>query len=921
MLEHNQLISEGLLLAKTYSSPEVMLSVVIAIISSFTTFGIAGRVIAACNNVQKTLWFIFGSFTMGLGIWAMHFIGMLALHLAIPVNYDVSITALSALPAVVASAVIIWLTTRQQKTSKVSLILGGIIIGIGVGLMHFSGMMAMQMNAVMTHELLLTLVLSLLAVVLIIIALSKIDDAVRNKGNDFICREKVIGAVLMGGATSMMHYSAMAETNFFQINTAPILAGVGHDVLTIMVTVVIGSLLIVALLLPLYLYNKQIFRLLSRESMDDKARIRAFIDSTPDALIQINAAGRIISWKGRSEQIFGWQESEMLGQSLHRIIPLRYRDSHDNGLQLFRKIEKIALLDKTIEIEARHKDGHEFPIEITVVSVEMSDGHFEFSAFIRDISVRKDAALELLKQQAITDFQKKALDEHAIVSIADIKGNISYVNEKFEQISQFSTDEVIGDNHRILKSDYHPESFFKEMWRTISAGNVWHGEIKNKAKDGSFYWVESTILPMINEQGKPEQYVAIRTDITAIKELEVKQHEINAQLVDAISRLDDEKENANKANKAKSEFLSSMSHELRTPLNAILGFAQLLEMDTETPLTEDQEESIHHILSSGKHLLSLINDVLELSAIEAGKTVLSMEAVNLKDIVAETVVLLDPLVGSMTLRVASDLEVIVNADYTKLKQVLINLVSNAIKYNRENGSVTIDWRVTAENTIRISIIDTGIGISKANKHQIFGAFNRLGQELSEIEGTGIGLVVTKNLVEIMGGNIGFDSVEGEGSTFWIELATAIIEKEELVDMPEQEHLEVDAVISISSGVSHKQVLYVEDNPTNIKLMQSIFNKQDSCDLSIAETGELGWELALNKQFDLILMDINLPGMSGIKLTQKLRQTDEYKNTPILAVSASAMEHELELAEGIFEAYITKPIKIDSIFSALKNYLS
>lgn len=422
---------------------------------------------------------------------------------------------------------------------------------------------------------------------------------------------------------------------------------------------------------------------------------------------------------------------------------------------------------------------------------------------------------------------------------------------------------------------------------------------------GDSIWLRTSKIPLRNSEGEVIGVLGMYEDISVTKKT---QHELKHA-----------KEAAEAANQAKSSFLSSMSHELRTPLNAILGFAQLMEYDPGHPLVDAQKESINHIKTGGKHLLNLINDILDLARIEAGKVELQMETTQPVALFYEVVPLASTLADKrgITLHTpAMDKNIApITVDFTRAKQVLLNLLSNAVKYNNEGGEITLDSEVI-DGRLRVSVTDTGNGIPMDKLPELFRPFSRLGAEETSIEGTGIGLTITKELVEHMGGEIGVESVVGVGTTFWVDFLLST----EVEDIPAHSEGGKDFLTGkVEDGGFDGTVLYVEDNAANMLFMESVFERFANLRLITATNAEAGIDMAKRENPDMLLLDIALPGMSGVDAVRKLREEGGFAKKPIVALSANAMQSDIQ--EGLnagFDVYLTKPLDITLLMAELEK---
>ena len=439
-------------------------------------------------------------------------------------------------------------------------------------------------------------------------------------------------------------------------------------------------------------------------------------------------------------------------------------------------------------------------------------------------------------------------------------------------------------------------------------------------KDGSRVPAMVSVTALQDAANDIIGYLLIGTDNTARQQVEAERLRLDAALQDQNIELHKAKVAAEQANAAKSDFLSSMSHELRSPLNAILGFAQLMETSLPAP-TMAQKDSIEQILQAGWYLLELINEVLDLALIEAGKLSLSPEPLSLAEVLADCQAMIEPQARQSGIRVHfPELEGpwLIRADRTRVKQVLVNLLSNSIKYNRVGGRVDLRCSEGFDGLTRVSVQDTGVGLAADKVLQLFQPFNRLGQEAGAQEGTGIGLVMSKRLVELMGGRIGVESTVGVGSVFWFELASSAAP----ASVAEAVETTLVQPLVVAPGMPLRTLLCVEDNPANLMLVERLLARRPDIRMLSARDGGHGLEVARAQLPDVILMDINLPGISGLTALRILNEDPATARIPVIALSANAMPRDIQkgLQAGFFR-YLTKPIKVGEFMETLDAALA
>lgn len=628
------------------------------------------------------------------------------------------------------------------------------------------------------------------------------------------------------------------------------------------------------------------------------------LDTAPDAMVVVGTDGRIHLVNIQTEQLFGYTRAELIGESLEMLIPQRSRRGHAGHVTRFFADPDARPMGSGLELFGRRKDGTEIPIEVSLSPLHTELG-MTVSAAIRDISERKrlEAATKLMAER-LASAVESIEDAFALFDKDDC---LVLCNSVYHRLVGDSVPgPLIGRSYReVLEAwsrriDFDNESEsrrFREERLRRSAGETTTFDIR---------LLDGRSLRVIGRRTAEGGIVKTIWDRTVDERREEELRVARAA--------------AEAGSAAKSEFVSSMSHELRTPLNAILGFAQLLQRDTKEPLSSRHRERAEQIIKGGGHLLRLIDDILDLSRIEAGAISMAPEAVDVLEVLeaVKSTLLLQASSERLNLNVHqfADMPRIV-ADRTRFAQILMNFGTNAIKYNRTGGSVTFTVSLPSRKRLRVAVSDTGIGIPPEKQSKIFQPFQRAGQEAGPIQGTGIGLVITRRLAALMGGEVGFTSTLGLGSEFWVDMPVHTSGTHSSVPPPGPMQRS-----RLAHGGERGVVLYVEDHSANVAFMTDLLSSFEGVELLSAGTAELGIELAREHRPAVIIMDINLPTMSGVEALRQLRATSSTKDIPVIALSAAATQQDLQRGlQAGFHRYLTKPVEVNELIGVLEELFS
>ena len=867
----------------TYDPKLVLLSLLVAIFASWMGLQVAGQ--ARQQTRLRTVFLLTGSLALGAGVWAMHFIGMLAFNLCTQVDYDPMITILSNLPSIGASFVALSLIARERITSG-GLLLGGVLVGAGIGAMHYAGMAGMQMSLDLRYDPFTFGLSIVVAVVLATLALW-VRFGLTRYASLSEGRRLLLAAIVMGCAITGMHYTGMAAARF--VGTVDPNAAVASDTTFLALAITLITVLFTGVVLAAngLLRYRQLYVELSRS----EAWMRALLTTTVDGVITIDRAGTIEEFNASAEKIFGWSRDEIVGGNVRLLMTEAERISED-GLLGYLRDSAAHAAPNNAEVEALHRDGSLVPIRVAVGHARMGDREL-FVCFVTDITERREMVRALRASE--NQFRSLIGTIPGISYRSRIEGAhpMVFISDAVERVAGYPARDFIGD-----PPGARPARSFGALIHAADRARVSEAiqaaldedrpylvEYRLLHADGSTRWLWENGTGVRDDAGELAWLDGVILDISERRTME--------------EALREAKEAAEQAAAARATFVANMSHEIRTPMNSILGFTDVL-LDGE--LAPEQRRHLDTVRNAGRSLLRLLNEILDTAKLEKGAVELEINDFNLLSLIDELSSTLAANARAKGLQVDIHYDPALPAnlrgDEMRIRQVLTNLLDNAIKFTA-SGSVTLRAEPRG-GQLHFSVTDTGIGIAPDRLQAIFDPFTQADASMTRrFGGTGLGTTISKQLVELMGGTIRAESTIGEGTTFHVLLPLVVAHF-----APQQARVRTAAVLP------PLRVLAADDVPQNLELLQLLLARRGHTMTAVSD-GAAVVEMAARQHFDLVLMDFQMPVLDGLRATRLIREQAEAAGrprVPVIAMTASVLlEHRRAAAEVGMDGFASKPV--------------
>ena len=861
----------------------VALSLLVAIFSSWMALHMAGQARDATSRLLRSGVLLSGSLALGCGVWAMHFIGMLAFDLCSNADYAPGLTTLSLLPSVAASFVALSILARRQLSAW-SLLTGGLLVGAGIGTMHYTGMAAMRLSLTLRYDPLMFGLSILVAVALATLALwvrFGLRSWRRHLSEPMLV---LISAIVMGCAIAGMHYTGMAAARFIGVPAPGQAHGPNGTFLALATSLVTVSFTVIVVAANGWLRARALFRQLSQS----ENWMRALLTTTVDGVITINTDGVIDEFNAAAERIFGWRRDEIVGRN---VLVLMADQQHDvaAGLRAFLQQGRGERPQHGTDFEARRKDGSEVPVRCAAGHARQA-GHDVFVLFVTDISERR--AMEQALRTSEQQFRSLIGNMPGISYRMALRGSqeMVFISDAVSTVTGYAASEFTGAGAmRRLEQLVVPDDWPRvtAALATAIADQVpYVAEYRLRHADGGIRWLLSNGAVVRDADGRPEWLDGVVLDIT-------ERYQMEQELRLA-------KEKAEQAAAARASFVANMSHEIRTPMNSILGFTDVL-LDSE--LQPAQRRQLDTVRNAGRALLRLLNEVLDTAKLDKGAVELELADYSLLALVDE----LSSTIGAraqaksllVDVRYDPALPTNLHGDELRMRQVLTNLLDNAIKFTA-SGSVALHVR-GAGALLLIDVQDTGIGIAPERLEAIFEPFTQADASTTRrYGGTGLGTTICRQLVDLMGGRIWASSVAGRGTTFHIELPLQAAR-----EAPRQRP---------GRGASFElpplHILAADDVPQNLELLSLLLEKRGHT-LETASDGAQAVALAGAVPFDVILMDVQMPLMDGLAATRAIRAAAAragQPRVPVVAMTASVLEaHRQASGAAGMDGFASKPV--------------